>query len=106
VETGLNRIDERCAAYGTVAEAIRFIRSHAREQPALEEIAAHVGLSVFHLQRVSSVWAGISPKRFLQYLTRDHARALLRDSRDVFVATDAAALEGYRQQIVRRVTCV
>ena len=79
-------IDERCAAYETVAEAIRFIRSHTREQPALEEIAAQVGLSAFHLQRMFSVWAGISPKRFLQHLTREHARALLRDSHDVLAA--------------------
>jgi len=90
----MNSIDERCAAYGTVAEAIRFIRSHAREQPALEEIAAHVGLSIFHLQRVFSVWAGISPKRFLQYLTRDHARALLRDSHDVLAAAHETGLSG------------
>lgn len=105
METGLNRIDESCAAYGTVAEAIRFIRSHAREQPALEEIAAHVGLSVFHLQRVFSVWAGISPKRFLQYLTRDHARALLRDSRDVLAAAHEAGLSGPSRLHDLMVTC-
>ena len=90
----MNRIDEPCTAYGTVAEAIRFIRSHARQQPALDDIAAHVGLSVFHLQRVFSVWAGISPKRFLQYLTRDHARALLRDRHDVLTAAHEAGLSG------------
>jgi AraC family transcriptional regulator of adaptative response/methylated-DNA-[protein]-cysteine methyltransferase len=69
--------------YATVAAAIRFVRSHSRQQPSLDEIAAHVGLSPAHLQRVFATWAGISPKRFLQFLTRQHARTLLRESRDV-----------------------
>lgn len=90
----MNSIDERCAAYETVAEAIRFIRRHANEQPTLEEIAAQVGLSAFHLQRTFSVWAGISPKRFLQCLTRNHAKALLRGSHDVLAAAHETGLSG------------
>lgn len=90
----MNGVNERCAAYETVAGAIRFIRSHASEQPTLDEIAARVGLSAFHLQRTFSVWAGISPKRFLQCLTRDHARALLRESRDVLAAAHETGLSG------------
>lgn len=85
-------LNERCQAYATVARAIRFIRSHARQQPALDDIAAHVGLSPFLLQRLFSTWAGISPKRFLQHLTRDHARSLLRASHDVLAATYEAGL--------------
>ena len=54
----MNGIDQRSAAYETVAEAIRFIRRHAGEQPTLDEVAAQVGLSAFHLQRTFSVWAG------------------------------------------------
>lgn len=87
-------IDERCAAYETVAEAIRFIRRHAGAQPTLDEIAQHVGLSAFHLQRTFSVWAGISPKRFLQCLTRDHAKALLRGECDVLDAAHESGLSG------------
>ena len=90
----MNTIDERCAAYETVAEAIRFIRGHTREQPTLDEIAAQLGLSAFHLQRTFSIWAGISPKRFLQCLTRNHAKALLRDSRDVLTAAHETGLSG------------
>ena len=101
----MNSVDERCIAYRTVAEAIRYIRSHAREQPALEDIATHVGLSVFHLQRVFSVWAGISPKRFLQYLTRDHARTLLRDSHDVLAAAHETGLSGPSRLHDLMVTC-
>ena len=90
----MNGMAERCQAYATVAEAIRFIRRHCGEQPKLEAVAAHVGLSPFHLQRVFSSWAGISPKRFLQALTRDHAKTLLRQSHDVLSAAHAAGLSG------------
>lgn len=90
----MNGIDQRSAAYETVAEAIRFIRRHASEQPTLDDVAAQVGLSAFHLQRTFSVWAGISPKRFLQCLTRDHAKALLRESSDVLAAAHESGLSG------------
>lgn len=81
-------------AYETVAAAIRFVRSHAGAQPSLEEIARQVGLSAFHLQRVFSEWAGISPKRFLQFLTKEHAKSLLRESRDVMSAAIESGLSG------------
>ena len=87
-------IADRCQAYETVARAIRFIRQNSREQPELEAIAAHVGLSAFHLQRVFSLWAGISPKRFLQFLTREHAKILLRQSHDVLAAAHEVGLSG------------
>ena len=80
--------------YATIAEAIRFVRNRVYEQPSLEEVASHVGLSPHHLQRVFSQWAGISPKRFLQFLTKEHAKALLRDSRDVLTTSLAAGLSG------------
>jgi AraC family transcriptional regulator of adaptative response/methylated-DNA-[protein]-cysteine methyltransferase len=80
--------------YAIVAEAIRFLRQQAGRQPDLDTLAAHVGLSAFHLQRVFSQWAGISPKRFLQYLTKEHARRCLRQSRDVLGAALASGLSG------------
>lgn len=90
----MNPFDERCRAYETVARAIRFLRQNTPGQPGLEEIADHVGISPFHLQRTFSVWAGISPKRFLQYLTTEHARSLLRTQHDVLAAAYAAGLSG------------
>ena len=81
-------------AYATVARAIRFVAAHHREQPRLADIACHVGLSEFHLQRVFSAWAGISPKRFMQYLTKEHARAALRRSHDVLDAALESGLSG------------
>lgn len=81
-------------AYETVAEAIRFVRSHVREQPSLDDIARHVRLSPHHLQRLFSEWAGISPKRFLQFLTKENAKRLLRQSRDVLGAAVESGLSG------------
>jgi len=84
--------EAQCRAYETVAQAIDFIRSNAKTQPNLEEIAQSVNLSTFHLQRLFSDWAGISPKRFLQFLTKEHAKNLLRQSSDVLSAAYATGL--------------
>lgn len=81
-------------AYTHVARAIRFLRAHAREQPDLARVAAAVGLSPWHLQRLFATWAGLSPKRFLQVMTRDHARRCLAESRDVLSAALESGLSG------------
>jgi len=78
--------------YAIVARAISYIRTHARAQPSLEDIAAAVHLSPHHLQRLFADWAGISPKRFLQYLTKEHARRQLAASADVLSAAGEAGL--------------
>jgi AraC family transcriptional regulator of adaptative response/methylated-DNA-[protein]-cysteine methyltransferase len=82
-----NLLAEKNRQYETVAQAITYIKSHAQQQPSLAEIAAAVHLSEAHLQRVFTEWAGISPKRFLQYLTKEHARQALRVSKDVLTAS-------------------
>jgi len=74
--------------YETVERTIVFIRNNLRRQPTLEEIAQAVHMSPFHLQRVFSEWAGLSPKRFLQYLTKEHAKASLLRSRTVLEVAD------------------
>lgn len=73
-------------SYALVAEAIAFIRTQALQQPSLTDVAQHVGLSDHHLQRVFSQWAGVSPKRFLQFLTKEHAKRVLRETSDVLNA--------------------
>ncbi len=78
---------EQQRQYDLVAQAIHFIHSHARQQPSLAEIAAHVNLSEYHLQRLFSRWAGISPKRFLQFLTKEYAKGALRRSDDLLSTT-------------------
>jgi len=77
--------------YRLIASALRFIEDHAGEQPSLEQVAAAVGLSPSHFQRVFSRWVGVSPKRYLQYLTLDHARRLLAER---FTVLDASLESG------------
>jgi AraC family transcriptional regulator of adaptative response/methylated-DNA-[protein]-cysteine methyltransferase len=78
--------DKRNSHYATVAEAIRYLRLHAQRQPSLDDIAAHVGMSPFHFQRLFVQWAGVSPKRFLQHLTKERARDVLRETPDILDA--------------------
>jgi AraC family transcriptional regulator of adaptative response/methylated-DNA-[protein]-cysteine methyltransferase len=76
--------------YTRVEHAIRFLEQHATEQPSLEEVAARVGLSEFHFQRLFQRWAGVSPKRFLQALTVDQAKRLLERERTSLLETSHA----------------
>ncbi len=80
--------------YAVVAQAIEFIRSNVNIQPSLAEIANEVNLSEYHLQRVFAAWAGISPKRFLQYLTKEHARLALMHSKNVLSVALETGLSG------------
>ncbi len=64
--------------YARMAEAIRFIDSTRDDRPGLDDVAAHLGLSPGHFQRLFSRWVGVSPKKYQQYLTLGHARTLLR----------------------------
>ena len=62
-----------------VAEAIEYLTQNFKEQPGLDEVARKVHLSPFHFQRLFSEWAGVSPKKFLQFLTIDYAKDLLKE---------------------------
>lgn len=73
--------------YDRVEKAIRFLEANFEQQPALSEIAKHIGLSEFHFQRLFSRWVGISPKRFLQFLTKEYAKKMLQDSKNVLDTT-------------------
>jgi len=65
--------------YQRIAEAINYIKLNFKEQPNLDEVAEKVNLSPFHFQRIFTDWAGISPKKFLQYLSLDYAKGILKD---------------------------
>ncbi len=80
--------------YERVAQAIDFIRGNVESQPTLAEVAAAVNLSEFHLQRLFTRWAGVSPKRFLQVLTVDYAKQLLAQSVDVLSTSYEVGLSG------------
>lgn len=64
--------------YEKIAQAIAFLNANQAEQPQLKELAEHVGLSEFHLQRVFKEWAGVSPKQFLKFLTKQKAKSFLK----------------------------
>jgi AraC family transcriptional regulator of adaptative response/methylated-DNA-[protein]-cysteine methyltransferase len=78
--------------FSRVAEAIRFLAARVEAQPSLAEVAAQAGVSEFHFQRIFQKWAGVSPKRFLQFLTLQEAKGLLRESRSVLEASLALGL--------------
>jgi AraC family transcriptional regulator of adaptative response/methylated-DNA-[protein]-cysteine methyltransferase len=75
------------ADYRTIEQAIRYLEKNARQQPDLREVAAAVGMSEFHFQRLFTRWAGISPKRFLQFITKEHAKVLLDQSANLLDTT-------------------
>ena len=82
------------ADYATVKRAIEFISKRYRDQPSIEAIAGHVGLSASHFQHVFKRWAGLTPKAFLQAITIARARELLRDSASVLDAAYDVGLSG------------
>ena len=65
--------------YERIAEAINYIKLNFKEQPNLDEVAEKVNLSPFHFQRLFTDWAGISPKKFLQYLSLEYAKNILKE---------------------------
>jgi AraC family transcriptional regulator of adaptative response/methylated-DNA-[protein]-cysteine methyltransferase len=79
--------------YRRVERAIEFLDARWQEQPPLAEVAAHLGLSPFHFQRLFHRWAGVSPKRFVQWLTLEHAKPRLRAG-GVLAASLDAGLSG------------
>ena len=80
--------------YEQVACAITYLTANYQEQPPLSQLAETVNLSEFHFQRLFTEWAGVSPKKFSQYLTLEHAKAQLRNGAPLAVAAQDAGLSG------------
>lgn len=80
--------------YDRMAEAIRFIDATAGDHPSLEAVAAHLGLSPSHFQRLFSRWVGVSPKKYQQYLTLGHAKTLLQERHSLLDTTLETGLSG------------
>ncbi|MDY6944031.1 MAG: methylated-DNA--[protein]-cysteine S-methyltransferase [Pseudomonadota bacterium] len=76
--------------YDRIATAIRYIQANRSNQPTLAEIAGAAGLSPAHFQRLFRRWAGVSPKRLLQCLTLEHAKALLKEPQQSVLDTAMA----------------
>ena len=66
--------------YERIKKAIEFIQSNFQQQPDLDAVAKEVYLSPFHFQRLFKDWAGVSPKKFLQYISLQHAKKTLAPS--------------------------
>lgn len=81
-------------AYTTIEKAIAYIRERFKEQPELDEIARHVHMSPYHFQRMFSAWAGISPKKFLQYISIEHAKKLLLQNHSLADTSFETGLSG------------
>ncbi|MBG6157774.1 MAG: bifunctional helix-turn-helix domain-containing protein/methylated-DNA--[protein]-cysteine S-methyltransferase [Roseibium album] len=86
--------EEAAENYAVVRQTLKRITEDWREQPTLEQLAKEARLQPIQLQRVFSRWAGLTPKQFLQAITLDHAKALLRDSASVLDASYEVGLSG------------
>ena len=78
--------------YRRIEQAIRYLEKNFQHQPELGAVADAVGLSPFHFQRIFSEWAGISPKKFLQFLTVDYLKDRIRETHSIAAAADEAGL--------------
>lgn len=73
--------------YARIEQVIYYLEKNAYRQPNLIEIAESIHLSEYHFQRLFTRWVGISPKRFLQFITKEHAKQLLARSESILEAT-------------------
>ncbi len=60
--------------FDQIKKAIAYIKDNFKEQPSLEKVAEQIHISPFHFQKLFTDWAGVSPKKFLQYITLEHAK--------------------------------
>ncbi len=73
-------LNQESLDFNRVKEAIEYISENYKSQPSLDKISEHIHLSPFHFQRLFKEWAGVSPKRFLQYISIQHAKQILRET--------------------------
>ncbi len=85
---------DRTRDYHLIRRAIAFLSETWAEQPSLDRLAEHLGLSPAHCQKLFKRWCGLSPKEFVQAITVDHARALLEGSASVLDAAYQVGLSG------------
>jgi AraC family transcriptional regulator, regulatory protein of adaptative response / methylated-DNA-[protein]-cysteine methyltransferase len=93
-EEPLSLAADQGSDYDRVRRALEYLTARWRRQPNLDDVAAHVGLSPSHFHHLFRRFAGITPKAFLQAITLDHAKALLKDSASVLDATYEVGLSG------------
>jgi AraC family transcriptional regulator of adaptative response/methylated-DNA-[protein]-cysteine methyltransferase len=86
--------EQQSQDYYRIEQALNYLNNHTGQQPTLKEVADSLNLSEYHFQRMFTRWVGISPKRFLQYLTRERAKALLAQSHSLLDVALEAGLSG------------
>jgi AraC family transcriptional regulator of adaptative response/methylated-DNA-[protein]-cysteine methyltransferase len=89
IRTDLKQMSED---YLRIEQAILYLENHYKDQPELKEVATNIGLSEYHFQRLFTRWAGVSPKRFLQFLTKEGAKGLLDQSENLLDTTHQVGL--------------
>ncbi|BBM85435.1 methylated-DNA--[protein]-cysteine S-methyltransferase [Candidatus Uabimicrobium amorphum] len=85
---------EKKTDYQVIEKALLFIEDNFRSQPNLGEVAKHVHLSEYHFQRLFRRWAGVTPKRFMQFISKEHAKKLLEESRSILSTAYDTGLSG------------
>ena len=80
--------------YERISKAIEYLRTNYKEHPSLEQVAKEVYLSPFHFQRLFTEWAGVSPKKFLQYISLQHAKSLLQQHASLAETTYETGFSG------------
>ena len=89
-----NQLSKRCRDYQRMETTLAWLCEHFEDQPSLKNIASHAGMSEYHFQRLFTRWAGISPKKFVQYLTLQSAKRSLALEHSVLDASFDAGLSG------------
>jgi AraC family transcriptional regulator of adaptative response/methylated-DNA-[protein]-cysteine methyltransferase len=88
-------ITQQALNYNRIAEAITYLQQNFKQQPSLDKVAEEVHLSPHHFQRLFTDWAGVSPKKFLQYISVEHAKGILKDKQaTLFDAAYETGLSG------------
>jgi len=82
----MNNYQQLSDDYARIEQVIYYLEKHTSQQPSLSEIAESIHLSEYHFQRLFTRWVGISPKRFLQFLTKENAKKLLANSASILEA--------------------
>jgi len=72
--------------YRRVESALKYLQTNFKSKPSLKEIAERASLSEYHFQRIFTRWAGLSPERFIKYLTKENAKKALADSKSLLDA--------------------
>lgn len=105
MQDSLQKYQQLAQDYALVEQALGYLETHYLEQPNLQSLAHEMGYSEFYFQRLFSRWVGISPKRFLQFLTKEHAKKALQEALTVDQTANLSGLSSTGRLYDLFVTC-